>query len=112
MVIEILSISCYVLYLVTADDGHLGMPNSKQSNLLHARIIVIQNWYDSIEIFFVSHFAIFSNGSRLHWSILNYEKKTHCRKHFDINLIKIRYINVPCQNSVKYTQWLWRSFLF
>ena len=26
--------------------------------LLHAWIIVIQNWYDSIKIFFVSHFAI------------------------------------------------------
>ena len=45
------------------------MPSLQKSNLLHARILVIQNWYDSIEIFFVSHFAILSNGSPLDWCI-------------------------------------------
>ena len=70
-VIEILLIYCFALFLVTANSDHLGMPNCKKSNWLHARIVVIQNWYDSIEIFFVSHFDIFNNRSHPDWSILH-----------------------------------------
>ena len=56
--------------LATADSDHLEMPNckKKKSKWLHARIILTQSWYDSIEIHFVSHFAILSNGSYLDWS--------------------------------------------
>ena len=39
-VIEILSFSCSVLFLVTANDGHLGMPNCKESKRLHTRNIL------------------------------------------------------------------------
>ena len=39
-VIEILSFSGSVLFLVTANDGHLGMPNCKESKRLHTRNIL------------------------------------------------------------------------
>ena len=43
-VIEILSFSCSVLFLVTANGGHLGMPSCKQSKGLHTRNILAQSW--------------------------------------------------------------------
>ena len=47
-VIEILSISCFVLFLVTLDGGHIGMPNCEMSKWLHTRVFVTQSWYNSI----------------------------------------------------------------
>ena len=43
-VIEILSFSCFVLFLVMADGGHFGMQNCKRSKWLHEKIIVTQSW--------------------------------------------------------------------
>ena len=69
-IIEILSFSCFVIFLVMADGSHLGMPYCKKLNWCHARYIVARSWYDSTMIFSVSHFAIFvSNGSHPDWSI-------------------------------------------
>ena len=42
-VTEILSFSCFVLFLVTADGGHLGMPKCKKSKKLNERTILIEN---------------------------------------------------------------------
>ena len=53
------------------------------------QIIVIQNWYDSIEINFVSHFATFSNGIHLDWSVLFNIETTRCKYYYDTNLVEI-----------------------
>ena len=46
----------------------------KNQNFLHAKLIVTQSWYDSVEIFSISHFAIFSNRNHFDWSVLfNFE---------------------------------------
>ena len=50
-VTEILSVSCFVLFLVTADGGHLRMPKCKKLKSFHARTILTQNWSSSIVIF-------------------------------------------------------------
>ena len=44
VVIEILSCSCFVLFLVTADGYHLALPNCEKSKWLNAKIIVTQSW--------------------------------------------------------------------
>ena len=67
-VTEILPVSCFVLFLVTADGGHLGLLKCKKSKSLHARTILTQIWSNSIEIFWFSHFSIFSNRGQYDWS--------------------------------------------
>ena len=47
------------------------------------------NWYDTNEIFSVSHFSIFSNGSNLHWSVFSDFETTHCMNCFHTKLIKL-----------------------
>ena len=47
-----------MLLLVLADGGYLEMPNCKKAKWLQARMFVRENWFDSIEKFFVSHFAV------------------------------------------------------
>ena len=67
-VIERLSISCFVLFLVTADGGHLGMPNCKKSKWFYAIIILAQSWINFKQGFLrYCHFhvnAIFGTSSR------------------------------------------------
>ena len=87
MVTEILSMSCFVLFLVTAVHGHLGVPN--KSNWLHARTIVLQNWYDSTEIFFVSFLLFLVIEAILTGLFLFNFETTQCKNHFDLNLVKI-----------------------
>ena len=66
LVIEILSFSCSVLFLVMANGGHLGMPNRKKSKRLHTRNILAKSWINFNQWFLrYCHFciyAIFSNG--------------------------------------------------
>ena len=64
-VIEVLSFSRSLLLLVKADDDHLAVPNYKKKiKMLHAKIIVTQSWYNSIQRFFFPflYFAILSKG--------------------------------------------------
>ena len=96
VVIEILSFSV-VFFLVTAKAAHLGMPSNKKSNWLHARATVKQRWYDSNEMFFVSHFVIFRHGSHLDYLILKQLKHTQGKNHFDTNLLKIHLTVRPIQ---------------
>ena len=91
-VIKTLSFSCSVILLVKTNGKNLAVPNckkkkkKKKSKWLNAKIIVIQSWYNSNDRFFsVLYFAIFSKGCHLDRSIL----RTHCRYHFDKNLVKI-----------------------
>ena len=58
---------------------------SKKSKLLHAKIIVTKSWNNSIEIFSVSHFAIFSNRSNLFFLILKNPMQESLRHKFDQN---------------------------
>ena len=90
MVIEILSFSCFVLFLVMPDGDHLAVPNCKKSKWLNAKIIVTQRWYNSIERFFQFYTLLF-----LEWNailtglfLFNFET-TQCRNHFDTNLVKV-----------------------
>ena len=55
--IEVLSTSCFVLFLVTTDGRHLGLPNCKQSNWLHVRIVVTIPLRFSLLHFFVTYFS-------------------------------------------------------
>ena len=41
---RLLSFSCSVLFLVTANGGHFGLPNCENSKRLHTRNILVQNW--------------------------------------------------------------------
>ena len=50
---------------------------------------MIQNWYDSTEIFSVAHFAILSNRNHFDWSLLFNFETTQCKNQFDTNLISI-----------------------
>ena len=63
--------------------------NGKRVNCLHARIIVKQSWYDPIEIFFVSHFDMFSYKSHLTGIFLFNFETIQQKNHFDTILIKI-----------------------
>ena len=87
MVIEILSFSCSVLLLVKADGDHLAVPNCK---IKIKKIILIQSWYNSVERYFQFYTLLFfSKGCHLDRSILSNFKTTHCKNHFDINLVII-----------------------
>ena len=66
-VIKILSFSCSALSLVTANGGHLGMPNCKTSKRLHRRNILARTWISTNQWFlsyrhFHCLYAIFSKG--------------------------------------------------
>ena len=61
-VIEILSISCFVLLLVMADGGDLGVPKG-----LHASSILTEI---STGIFFYLYFATFGNKPHLDWPFI------------------------------------------
>ena len=102
MVIEILSISCSVLLLVKADDNHLAVPNLKKSKWLNAKIIVTQRWYISIESFFKFYtlLLLVRHAMLTGLFLLNF-KITHCKNHFDTNLVKIHsavieMLSFPC----------------
>ena len=86
-VIEILSFSCPVLLLVKADCDHLA---KLQNKWLNAKIIVTQSWYNSIERFFQFYTLLFLvRGAILTGLFLFNFKTTHCKNHFDTNLVKI-----------------------
>ena len=57
-----------------ADGSYLEMPNcknkEKNQNWLHAEIIVTQTWYDSTEIFSVSHLVDLSYRSHFDWTVI------------------------------------------
>ena len=52
MVIEILSLSCFALVLVTADNPHPGLQHCKKSKWLHTRNILAQSWINFNQGFF------------------------------------------------------------
>ena len=89
VIIEMLSFSCSVLILVKADGDHLAVPNCKKSIWLNAKIIVIQRWYNSTKDFFSSFILgyFFSKGCHLAGLFLFNCKTTHCKNHFDTNLV-------------------------
>ena len=59
VLIEILSFSCSVLFVVTADGDHLVMPNCKISKWLNANLKIDRNLVQFHKSFFsVSYFAI------------------------------------------------------
>ena len=59
----------FVLFIVKADGGHLGMPYCKKSEWLYVGNILTQSWYNSIQISSFSHFTFSSKRSHLDWSI-------------------------------------------
>ena len=65
ILVAIDSVVMFFAIFETADGGHLGFPNCNKSKWLHAKIILNRNLYISIEIFYISHFAIFIKGSHL-----------------------------------------------
>ena len=90
MVIEILSFSCSVLFLLTADGNHLAVPNCKKIKWLNAKIIVTQSRYNSIERFFQFYTIVFLvKDAILTGVLLLNSETTQCRNHFDTNLVKI-----------------------
>ena len=91
VVIEILSFSCSVLLLVKADGDHLECQIAKKkSKWLNAKITVTQSWYNSIERFFQFYTLLFLVRDAILTGLflLNF-KTTHCKNHFDTNLVKI-----------------------
>ena len=59
VVMEILSFSCFELFLVTADGDHLAVPNCKKSKCPNVKIIVTKSWYNAIERFFQFYTLLF-----------------------------------------------------
>ena len=113
MVIEILSFSCSVRFLVTTNGGHLGMPNCKKLKRLHTRNILAQSWINFNQWFLrYCHFfvyAIFSNGPwRPSW-IVNLHK-------FEIVPLKkskrLHTRNIPAQSWINFIQWCWEIVIF
>ena len=88
-VIEILSVSCSVLFLVKADGDHFEVPNCKKSKWLNAKIIVTKSGYNSIERYFQFYSLYFSKGRHLEGLFSFNLETTHCKNHFDTNLVKI-----------------------
>ena len=90
MVIEILSFSCAVLFLVMADGDHLAVPNCKKIKWLNTKSIMTQSWYNSIERFFQFYTLLFLvRGAILTGLFLFNFQTTQCKNHFDTNLVKI-----------------------
>ena len=84
-----------MLFLVTANGGHLRLPYCKKSKRLHTRNILAQTWINFNQWFLrYRHFhvyAIFSNGPWQTFTgtfLFNFET-TQCKNHFDTNLVKI-----------------------
>ena len=79
-VIQILSFSCSVLFLVMANGGHLGMPNCKKikKEKWETRNILAQSRINFNQWFLIYHhfrvYAIFSNGSLWSSWIVNLHK--------------------------------------
>ena len=90
MIIGILSVSCSVLFLVTADGNHLAMPNCKKSKWINAKIIVTESWYNSIERFFQFHtlLLLVIDAILTGQFLFNFETN-QCKSHFDANLVKV-----------------------
>ena len=89
LVIEILSFSCSVLFVVTADGDHLAILNCKKSKWLNAQIIATESWYNSFhrEIFILCYFL--ATDAILTGLFLFDFETTQCKNHFDSNLVKI-----------------------
>ena len=77
MVIEILSVSCSVLFLVKADGDHLWRQIAKKSKWLNAKI------------FPFLYPVIFSKGRHLEGLFSFNFETTHCKNNFDTNLVKL-----------------------
>ena len=58
VVIEILPVSCFLQFLVTADCNYFGQM-AKNPNGFMQKIIEIKSLYNSINVFFILHFAFF-----------------------------------------------------
>ena len=58
-VLELLSVSCSVLFLVKEDGDHFEVPNCKKSKLLNAKIIITKSGYNSIERYFQFYSLLF-----------------------------------------------------
>ena len=58
VVIEILSFSCFVLFLLTGRWRPSCSAKCKKSKWLNAKIIVIRSWYNSIEKFYTMIFLV------------------------------------------------------
>ena len=89
MVIEILSFSCSVLFVVTADGDHFAILNCKKSKWLNAQIIATESWYNSFhrEIFILCYFLV-TDAILTGLFLFDFET-TQCKNHFDSNLVKI-----------------------
>ena len=88
VVIGILSFSCSVLLLVKADGDNLAVPNCKKSKWLNAKIIITQNWYNSIERFFQFYTMQFLLRDAILTGLFLFSlKTTHCKNHFDTKSI-------------------------
>ena len=62
----------------------------KQLNWLNAKIIETQSWYNSIERFFQSYTLLFLVKDAILTGLFVFNfKTTHCKTHFDTNLVKI-----------------------
>ena len=90
VVIEVLSFSCSVLFLVMADGDHPAMPYCKKSKWLNAKIIVTESGYNSIERFFQVHALLFLvTDATLTGLFLCHFETTQCKNHSETNLVKI-----------------------
>ena len=63
-------------------------------------------WYNSIEIFFISHLTIFSKISHIDWSILFNFETTQCMNHFDMNLLEIHSVAIEILSISCFVQFL------
>ena len=62
----------------------------KKSKWLNAKIIVTQSWYNSIENFFLFYTLLFLVWDAILTDLFLFNfKTTHCKNHFDTNLVKI-----------------------
>ena len=82
VVTELLSFSCFGLFLVMTDGSHHGMPKCKNQNGSMTGPFWHKISPNSIEIFLFSHFAIFSNRDQHDWSIFSYVWNTSMQESF------------------------------
>ena len=90
----ILSFSCSVLLFVKADGDRLAVPNckkkSKIQNGLMQRLLLYKTGTIPLTDFFQFYTLLFSvrDAILIGLFLINF-KRTHCKNHFDTNLVKI-----------------------
>ena len=100
-----------MLFLVTEYSNHLAAPDCKKSKWLNGKIIVTQNWYNSIERFVQFHTLLFLvRDAILTGLFLSYFETTQRKNHFDTNLVKIesKWLhtrNILAKSWINFKQW-------